>query len=72
MFAHGPQISEFEVWFHSASDEAQREALAVLRRSVEELGVTVTYTHSIAFEDSLITEDALDLLTGRRPQFPLD
>ena len=69
---HDPQVNDFELWFATATDEAQREALASLRKCAEELGVTVIYTHSIAFEDTLVTENTLDLLAGRRPQFPLN
>jgi len=67
-----PQASEFETWFASLGNEAQREVLEVLRKSAERLGVTVTYTHLVSLEDSLVAEDALNFLAGRSPQLSLN
>lgn len=67
-----PKVSEFAVWFASVPDETQREVLVMLRKRAADLGVTVTYTHLTAVEDTFTAEDALDLFTGRPPQLSLN
>lgn len=66
------QVNDFELWFSTASDAMQQEALVILRKCAEELGVTVIYNHLAVVEDAFFTKNTFDLLTSCRPQFALN
>lgn len=68
-----PRCTGYDRWFDSLTDEAQCEILKRLRAIAEDLQVDIQYRQlSTIDEQSLITQNSLDILTHGGAMFALN